>query len=131
MATKRIDQLDIRGNDGGLALGELHTSVLTMGDRVRRTVKGVLICLALGTLVVFIPVFHWVLVPLALLAAPVVGVYTYRTTALVERAQGECPECHQPVTLALEPKTRIPHWSYCPACNKPLQLVYHSAPSGQ
>lgn len=131
MATMKIDQLDIRGNEGAVARGELHTSVLTQGDRMRRTARGMALCLGLGVLVVFIPVFHWVLVPLALLAVPVVGFSMYRITAMVERAEGECPECHQQITLSLDPQTRIPHWSYCPACNKPLQLVYHGGPAGQ
>lgn len=126
MATMKVDRIDIRSNDGTIGQGELQTSMLTQADRLRRTAKGLLICLGLGVLVVFIPVFHWVLVPVALLAMPVVGFYTYRTRSIVERAAGECPECRATVTLALAPQTRIPHWTYCPACNKPLQLVYHS-----
>lgn len=131
MSEIKIDRLEFRGNDGGVCQGELHTSLLTTGDRIRRTARGVGITLGLGVLAVFIPVFHWVLVPLFLVALPVVGVYMYRPATLVEKAVGECPECRQAITLALAPQTRIPHWGYCPACNRPLQLVYHAAPVGQ
>jgi hypothetical protein len=131
MSEMKIDQLEFRGNDGGVCQGELHTALLTTADRIRRTARGVGITLGLGVLAVFIPVFHWVLVPLFLVALPVVGVYMYRVTAMVERAVGECPACRQPITLTLAPQTRIPHWGYCPTCNRPLQLVYHTAPVGQ
>lgn len=131
MAETKIELLELRGNGGGAGRGELHTAVLTTGDRLKRTARGVAITLGLGVLAVFIPVFHWVLVPIFLVALPVVGVYMYRTTAMVEKALGECPECRQDITLDLAPQTRIPHWTYCPACNKPVQLVYHTAPVGQ
>lgn len=128
MAETKIERLELRGNGGGVGLGELHTAVLTTGDRLRRTARGVAITLGLGVLAVFIPVFHWVLVPVFLVAVPVVGVYIYRPTTLVEKAAGECPECRKAITLDLAPQTRIPHWTYCPACSKPLRLVYNTTP---
>ncbi len=128
MAEIKIEPLEFKGNSGGVGRGELHTVVLTMGDRLKRTSRGVAITLGLGVLAVFIPLFHWVLVPIFLVAVPVVGVYMYRTTILVEKAVGECPECRQEVVLELAPQTRIPHWSYCTGCNKPVQLVYHTIP---
>lgn len=131
MAEIKVDALEFRGNDGAVGRGELHTSVLTSGDRFKRTARGVAITLGFGVLAVFIPVFHWVLVPIFLVAVPVVGVYMYRTRTLVEKGVGECPACRQRVTLDLAPQTRIPHWGYCPACNTPLQLVYHTPPVGQ
>lgn len=131
MAENKVDLLELRGNDGAVGRGELHTSLLTNGDRFKRTARGVAITLGVGVLAVFIPVFHWVLVPIFLVATPVVGVYMYRTKVMVEKGVGECPACRQVITLALAPQTRIPHWTYCPSCNKPLQLVYHSRPVGQ
>ncbi len=128
MAEIKIDLLEFKSNSGGGGRGELHTAVLTTGDRIKRTARGVAITLGLGVLAVFIPVFHWVLVPIFLVALPVVGFYIYRATALVDKAVGECPECRQEVVLALAPQTRVPHWTYCPACNKPLQLVYDATP---
>jgi hypothetical protein len=131
MSEMKIDQLDFRSNDAGMRRGELYTAWLTTGERIKRTARGVGITLGVGLLALFIPVFHWVLVPIFLVAAPVVGIYMYRTASMVEKAVGECPECQQGITLALEPQTQIPHWTYCPACKRPLQLVYHTGSVGQ
>jgi hypothetical protein len=131
MSEIKIDPLDFRANSGGVGRGELHTTWLTTGERVKRTARGVAITLGVGVLAVFIPVFHWVLVPILLVAAPVVGFYMYTTKSMVEKAVGECPECKQGITLELAPQTRFPHWTYCPDCKRPLQLVYHTGSSEQ
>jgi hypothetical protein len=76
----------------------------------------------LALLSVPILVAHWVLVPAFLLAGPVAAYLRYQVTMISEKAAGECPSCHEHISVALEPKERPPLWKYCPLCNVPVQL---------
>ena len=126
MAEKRRESISIKSNDGAANSGELTISVLTQGERLARAGKVLAICWVLAIITAFIPVAHFVLVPLFGLAGPVAAFMKYAAEEVTENAVGICPECSKEVTIELDPADKLPKWTYCPACSKPLQLVYHT-----
>lgn len=130
MAEIRKDSIALK-TETGLNSGTLYSELPTSRERLARAGKLLALCWGLAVIAVFIPIAHFFLVPLFLIAGPVMAYLKYRVTELAEKAEGVCPECQASVSIALEPADRLPKWTYCPACNKPVQLVYHTAPVGQ
>ncbi len=108
----------------GVNSGLFYVELPDPSERLVRAGKVLALCWGLAVAAVFIPIVHFVLVPLFLIAGPVMAYQKYRVTILALRADGCCPECQQQVSIALDSGDRIPKRTYCPACNKPLQLVY-------
>jgi hypothetical protein len=112
-------------NDAGESrAGTLHVQVFSDRERWLRALRMLGIMWGLAVLTVFIPIAHFVLVPGFLIAGPVMAVLRYRAGESVEGATGECPTCGQPVTVPLDPATRLPVWTYCPPSNDPICLRY-------
>lgn len=112
--------------ESGTNNGTFYSELPTSGERMARAGKMLGICWGLGLLAVLIPVAHFVLVPLLLILGPILAFRKYQLTEVAEKIEGVCPECQAEVTIEMEPTDRLPKRTYCPACNKPLQLVYHS-----
>ncbi len=127
MAEIREDSIALK-SEAGLGAGTLYSELPTSGERLARAGKVLALCWGLAVAAVFIPIVHFFLVPLFLIAGPVMAFQKYRVTELALKADGLCPECQAQVSIVLEPADRLPKWSYCPACNKPVQLVYHTTP---
>ena len=126
MATLRTENIVIKNDESGISVGELHTRDLNPGDRWKRAAAGLALFWGLAVLSLPIVGLHWVLVPGFLIAGPVVAYRRYAAASIMDDATGRCPACGEEVRIALTPSDRIPKWTYCPNCNKPLQLVYHS-----
>lgn len=127
MSVKDTQQVAIKGNESEqVRLGQLHSLQYSSGERMGRAVKVLLICLVLALITAFIPIAHFFLVPLFLIAGPVMAVMKYKQDSALEKAEGECPECGERVDIELEPTDKLPKRTYCPSCNKPLQLLYHA-----
>ncbi len=126
MAETKLEPISIKANNGQANNGELSVQVLTSGERMGRAVKILAICWLLAVITAFIPIAHFFLVPLFALAGPVMAFMKYRAENITENAKGICPECSESVTIELDAADQLPKWTYCPACNKPLQLIYRS-----
>ena len=126
MATLRTENIVIKNDQSGSGRGELHTRLLNSGERWKRAAAGLALFWGLAVLSVPIVGLHWVLVPGFLIAGPVVAYRRYAAGSIMDDATGTCPACGEEVRIGLAPSDRIPKWTYCPNCNKPLQLVYHS-----
>lgn len=129
MAENRQEKIDITTNESGSNEGVLNISVLSGGDRFTQASKALVICWVLAVITAFIPIAHFFLVPLFVIAGPVMAYMKYGAAEITEDAVGICPECNENVTIKLDPADKLPKWTYCPACNKPLQLVYHTPSS--
>lgn len=106
--------------------GILYRQVFSNTERVQRALKMLVILWALALATVFVPIAHFVLVPTFLLAGPIVAFRRYGMKSVLEKAGGACPACGQEIAIPLAPGDRLPKRGYCPACNKPLRLVYNS-----
>ena len=131
MATTEQQPILFINDKTSTAEGVLHLRAYDKADRVKRAVK---ICIWLWILAVLaiyppllIPGPHLaVTIPLGIglaIYGPIMAYRRYRTLHTSEKATGECPVCHNQVTIPLEPKEHPELWKYCPVCNKPLQLV--------
>jgi len=121
----RIETTDIqlKDNAGNVVPGSLQTTLYDARDRLRRAGLRLAACWAAAGVTLFIPLAHFVLVPSFLIAGPVLAVGAYRMERVRNHAGGRCPVCKAEITLALEAKDTLPKWTYCPACNAPLQLI--------
>ncbi|HHH36775.1 MAG TPA: hypothetical protein ENK48_08130 [Gammaproteobacteria bacterium] len=123
MAERQSRPIRISNSNGQHTEGTLNYSVYTPRERMLRGAKALGICWGLAVLSIPLIGAHWVLVPGFLIAGPVVGYRRYHSTESMESAVGECPTCHQQVTIPLEAGDRLPKWTYCPANNDPIQLT--------
>ncbi len=103
--------------------GILKGQRFTLRQRRRRAATVWAVLWALALVSVLIPLVHFALVPALLIAGPVAAYFRYRVEAVVETAVGECPLCHQSITLPLDASTELPHWDNCPECDGHLQLL--------
>lgn len=77
--------------------------------------------LSIGSIPIIIA--HWVLVPGFFIAGPIMAVLVYKTKQMTDSAKGTCPSCEEPITVKMEPKDRLPKWTYCPSCNNSLHIT--------
>ena len=127
MPVRDSQQIAIKGNDAAKGgVGQLYSLQYSSGERMGRAIKVLLICLVLALITAFIPIAHFFLVPLFLIAGPVMAVMKYKLGSALEKVEGSCPECGDAVEIALDATDILPKRTYCPSCNKPLQLMYHA-----
>ncbi len=129
MAETRQETISIKSDSAGSNSGVLTTQVLTSGERVGNALKILAICWVLAVITAFIPIAHFVLVPLFAIAGPVMAFMKYGVENVTDNTKGICPECQQEITIDLDPSDKLPKWTYCPKCNKPLQLLYQGGGS--
>jgi len=128
MPSSKTDLIGILSDEKGAELGTLHSLVYSSGERTGRALKMLAIAWLLAGITLFIPIAHFFLVPIFVIAGPVMAWSRYRAEVVPEKVTGICPECGEEITIDLDPSDKLPKWSYCPKCNKSLHLVY-DAPS--
>jgi len=138
MATTEQQPILFINSETDSADGVLHLRAYDKADRIRRAIK-TWIGYWIGAFIaiyppLLIPGPHLaVTIPLGIglvIAGPIVAYRRYRDLNTPEKATGQCPVCGKEVTIPLEPKERPSLWKYCPACNKPLQLVDKNSEAG-
>ncbi|HEY5602049.1 MAG TPA: hypothetical protein VIM41_02975 [Gammaproteobacteria bacterium] len=100
----------------------LAVTVYGDNDRLKRALMrlGLFWLLSIGSIPIIFA--HWVLVPGFFIAGPIAALRVYRLRQSLDHASGPCPHCNERVTIKLEARDTLPHWTYCPACQKPLQI---------
>ncbi len=127
MADNKTQQIAIKGGSvEQVSIGLLYSSHFSSGERMGRALKVLGVCLLLAGITLFIPIAHFFLVPLFLIAGPVMAVMKHKVDSVLEKAEGKCPECGDSISIMLDPADKMPKRTYCPSCNKPLQLMYHA-----
>lgn len=125
MVTYEQRAIHIKLNDGKQASGEVRVALYDTRSRFLRALKllGLFWLIAVGIFVTFIPGFHLLGSITLLLLGPFFAWKRYNTTTIIEKGDGQCPSCAQPITLRFETTDQLPMWTYCPKCNGPLQLL--------
>lgn len=129
MSTVEKRPIEIRDSNNSGVAGTLNVTLFAPNDRTVRALKtlGLFWALAVGSIPIIIA--HWVLVPGFLIAGPIMAVRRYRMTESVDGAEGTCPACKGAIKVSMETTDTLPKWTYCPACNAPIQLVPSEKPS--
>lgn len=89
--------------------------------RIRRAVKYSAISFALAAVTLFIPLAHFILTPLFLLATPLVFLTVLNRTDLIAEGKATCPGCQHEFDVMRGP----PRWPFsqnCPNCLRQLTL---------
>ncbi len=123
MTTKQTRPIIISNSEGEQTKGTLHYQVYSKQEQMGRAWKALGLFWGLAVVTVFIPIAHFFLVPGFLIAGPIVAYSRYRAVEAVERASGECPTCHEEMSVSLEASDKLPKWTYCSANNDPIQLA--------
>ncbi len=114
--------VDIRPGEGSPVDGTLHRIRFTSGDRAMNAAKMLGLCWLIALITVFIPIAHFILVPSFLIAGPVMAFLRYRATSACKKITTRCPACNQEVDISLEANTKLPLYTYCPACDASLKI---------
>lgn len=123
MAQEETQAIYVKHNEDPMQEGLLYYCRFNTTDRLFRALKVLLLFWLAALIAVFIPIAHFILVPSLLLVGPVMAFYSYRLEKAAKNAQVHCPNCMQQVSISMEPKSRPPIYTYCPACDSGLQLV--------
>ncbi len=129
MSESKTEAIVIKGNESAACAGELLSTRFESSERLARAGKVLAVAWLLALITAFIPIAHFFLVPLFLIAGPVMAFMKYKAETVLEKALGTCPECSKAIDIILDPADKLPKRTYCPDCNKPLQLMYHDGSS--
>ena len=99
---------------------QLSVIVRDAGQRTRRAVLTWLAAWGLGIAAVFLPVLHFVLVPLLILGGPILALHRLGERVSVLAVTGTCPGCgvpqHQPLNRGAQPRLEF----RCDACGRAI-----------
>ncbi len=87
-----------------------------------RAVKTLLLFWLIAAVCILIPIAHFILVPGFLIGGVVAASRNWKRTAEGLEADGECPVCHNAITIDLEKSAELPQWRSCPHCSESLEL---------
>ena len=99
---------------------ELSVIMRDAGQRTRRAVLTWLAGWGLGIVAVFLPVLHFVLVPLLVLGGPILAFNRFGERVSVLAVTGTCPGCgvaqHQPLKRGAQPRLEF----RCDSCGRAI-----------
>ena len=90
--------------------------------RLRRALQALAITWGCAILAVFLPVLHFVLVPLLLLGGPLIALQKWGEHVSLLRAEGACPACAAAQSHELNTAAQERIVLRCPACGRALEL---------
>lgn len=105
----------VKTRDGKTSLGKVSIQQWSQPERLKRALKfgGFSWLLAVGS--VFLPIAHFILVPLFLLAGPVVAILTFKQESVVLGGETICPSCQKPLPIVRSPN-KWPLGDLCSSC---------------
>jgi hypothetical protein len=101
--------------------GFVERRELQLPERLRRMFKVAGLLLIAAVIAVFVPLLHFVLVPILLICAIVFGVATWMGRAEIRRGEYTCPLCNKLNTLSRE-SDNFPRSTRCQHCYGTLHL---------
>lgn len=103
--------------------GTMEVLEFSEQGRVKRAWMMGLKCLGATVLCVFIPVAHFILVPLGLLVVtPIMTFYTFRVKTKILSAKITCPACHNSLNV-LTSQEQYPIYENCSSCHRQVTLT--------
>ena len=107
-------------------LGTAWIEEWTQRQRLKRALKALGISWGLGTIAVFIPGMHFILVPGLLIAGPFLAYNTYQIRNIISGGTGTCPQCGKSFSIVKAP-LKWPLNDLCSACL--IAVTVHPADS--
>lgn len=107
--------------DGRESRGEVWVQNWGSHTRMQLVLMSFAICWGLALLSIFIPIANLVLVPLLIIAAPIVAYFAVREPSEILGGDGACPNCETPVGISRH-MLKFPVNESCPKCGKFLSV---------
>lgn len=123
MAEKEQRKITLHSEESPHGEGVLHVTHYDKNERIKRALGMLGLCWLGAAISIPVVIAHWVLVPGFFIAGPILAFKRLKQDSVTEQATGRCPFENQEVTLKMEANEALPKWTYCPACNKSIQLV--------
>ena len=101
--------------------GSAQRRLLEPQERLSKALKTLGILWGIAILTVFIPILHFVTVPLFLLLGIVMAVLTWIEKAIIYEAEIPCPNCQHKVTFGPEAES-LPKTMRCESCSFTLEI---------
>ena len=120
MVTKQT--LHLRGYSSSETDAVVEVEPLAPGSRVGRAIGGFFAWFGAAIVTAFIPVAHFLLVPICVLAAFVALIVRLGTEVRIHAAVGKCPDCGAEQQLDLHGSWRLPKDVTCRNCHRRLTL---------
>jgi hypothetical protein len=92
-------------------------------SRVLRAIGITLITWVGGAFLIFIPLLHWVLVPLAAVVGVVLGIVKFFDDVSLVSAEGVCPRCHEPRKFEGAGRYRPGRTVHCNGCGSQIAVT--------
>jgi hypothetical protein len=117
--SQRTQPVTIRGagDEQPPSPGQVRIEEWTKPERTRRALKLGAACWGLALFSVILPLVHFVLVPLLLLAGPIVVIHILGVESVILEGEGACPHCRAPFTIARR-SLAFPFHDHCTACGR-------------
>ena len=100
MAHTETIPVRLSGSMREVAAGSVQTVSLTFAQRVGKALLVGGIALAVTVAMIAIPLLHFILVPLGLIATIALGLSAFGKKVVITGGAAECPYCHKPITMA-------------------------------
>ena len=114
-------EVRVRGFGGGESRATLTVERYEKGERVRRGFVGLGWSWLAAAGAIFIPGLHFILVPVLLLAGPIIFLVRSRRASAVTGGSGSCPECGATFSI-VRGREEWPLLEICDACRRHLRI---------
>jgi hypothetical protein len=113
--------VSIQGNHEQVTRGEVVHIQWDKKERTMRGLKSLGIAWGLAAATILIPILHFILVPLLLLAGPIAFFWTTNQEEILEGGSGECPDCKRKFEIIRAP-VKWPLSDICNHCHSPVKI---------
>lgn len=111
------------GPTGSRSTGELTLQLFTPSERLLRALRAFSTWFVVAILSVFIPLAHFVLVPLFLIVSVAAGSLAHSRKQIVLGGQARCPDCGVSFNLA-SGAHNLPFLDICTGCSRPVRVEW-------
>ena len=116
----------IKGLKGLVTEGTIQYRTWEDRERTLRALKGLGLAWGAAAVAVFIPLLHFVLVPVLLIAGPILAVTLVGQKEIILGGNGICPDCKLAFHIARMAAT-WPASDICNHCHSRLKIERHSS----
>ena len=120
-ATQTEVEILLVARDERTSTGILQLEYFGSGRRFLRSVIRGVLGLILTGLFIFIPILHFILVPLGLVAAVLVSLQGWRLRQIILSGQGTCPYCGAEFRI-LRRSFQLPFEDICERCSRQVVI---------
>lgn len=131
MMQEVVQRIAITAQAGRREIGALRLRCFSKRERLRRALGVWVMAWVAAVPAALIPVAHFVLVPVLLLAGPLLGYRRYRVVHCPLAVEGRCPLCRHHFTLPADARARLPYWDLCPHCGRNVRFARAEEPGSR